>query len=266
MGRSSFPRSHHLNTAYDIRKQLLERLAVNARRNAIVYRLMLVFIFFAAGCGPVNADGNPVLEGEALIQALKAGGYTIYFRHAQTDWSQSDHIDRAGDWTSCDSSRVRQLSEAGRRTARAVGEHMRALRIPVGRVFASPYCRTVETAELMDLGVVETTTDIMNLRVAEHFGGRDAILERARSRLSTPPPSGTNIALIAHGNVARGATDVYPDEAEAAVFKARRDGGFTFVGRLTPAQWAELAQKQYGGSKDHHNASELLTRDQGSQE
>ncbi len=239
---------------------------MNARLNTGVYRLTLVFIFLAAGYGPANAGGNPVLTGGALIHALQAGGYSIYFRHAQTDWSQSDHIEQAGDWTSCDAARVRQLSDAGRHTARTVGEHIRALRIPVGKVLASPYCRTVETAELMDLGVVETTTDIMNLRVAEYFGGRDAILERARSRLAMPPPPGANIVLIAHGNVARGATDVYPDEAEAAVFRAHGDGGFTFVGRLTPAQWAELAQNQYRAKEDRQKASAPLYRCRGSQE
>lgn len=220
------------------------------RLNIVVHRLALAVTVVAAACGPVNADGNRVLAGQALIQALRAGGHNIYFRHAQTDWSQSDHIEQAGDWTSCDSSRVRQLSDEGRRTARAVGEYMRALRIPIGKVLASPYCRTVETAELMALGSVETTTDIMNLRVAEYFGGRDAILKRARSRLAMLPPPGTNIALIAHGNVARGATDVYPDEAEAAVFRAHGDGDFTFVGRLTPAQWAQLAQQQHSTRHD----------------
>jgi broad specificity phosphatase PhoE len=239
---------------------------VIARLNALVHHLTLAFFLFAASCGPANADGSPVLAGEALIHALRTGGYNIYFRHAQTDWSQSDHIERAGDWTSCDSSLVRQLSDTGRRTARAVGEHIRALHIPVGKVLASPYCRTVETAELMDLGVVETTTDIMNLRVAEYFGGRDAILARARSRLAIAPPSGTNIALIAHGNVARGATDVYPDEAEAAIFQANGNGGFTFVGRLTPAQWAALARQQYRAKKAQQRTSAPLTRNRGDQE
>lgn len=207
-------------------------------------RLLLVLLLLPTGCVSVNVASSPVLAEEDLINALRAGGYNIYFRHAQTDWSQSDHIERAGDWTSCDSSRVRQLSDTGRRTARAVGEHIRVLRIPVGKVLASPYCRTVETAQLMNLGVVETTTDIMNLRVAEYFGGRNAILSRARSRLAMLPPAGTNIALIAHGNVARGATDVYPDEAEAVVYRAHGDGSFSFVGRLSPAQWAALAQRQ----------------------
>ena len=115
--------------------------------------------------------------------------------------------------------------------------------IPVGRVLASPYCRTVETAKLMGLGPIETTTDVMNMRVAEYFGGRAAIAATARARLAVPPASGTNTVIVAHGNVAREATSVYPGEAEGAVFRPDGNGAFEFVGRLTPAQWTQLAGK-----------------------
>ena len=121
---------------------------------------------------PVRAQDTTVLTGKALVQELRAGGYNVYFRHAATNWSQSDHIRKAGDWTSCDPSQVQQLSEEGRRSVRAVGRAMQALKIPVGRILASPYCRTVETAKLMNLGRVATTTDIVNLRVAAYFGRR----------------------------------------------------------------------------------------------
>ncbi len=215
--------------------------------NAIVKHTLLpavlLVLFVAAGCALPKVDADTVLSGEPLVALLRAGGNNIYFRHAQTDWSQDDHIERAGDWASCEPTRVRQLSQAGRRTARAVGDAMRALRIPVGAILASPYCRTVETAKLMNLGPVTNTTDVMNLRAAEYFGGRDAVLQRARSRLAVPPPANMNVVLVAHGNVARGATDVYPDEAEGVIFRPDGNGGFTFVGRLTPEQWAALATK-----------------------
>ncbi|MDH3639729.1 MAG: histidine phosphatase family protein [Gammaproteobacteria bacterium] len=192
---------------------------------------------------PADAGEGTVLAGKALVRALQSGGYNIYFRHAQTDWSQDDYIDKVDDWTSCDPSRVRQLADAGRHTSRAIGKAIRALGIPVGRLFASPYCRTVETATLMNLGPVETTTDIMNLRVAGYFGGREAIVNTARQRLGTPPQPGTNTVLVAHGNVARAATNVYPDEAEGAVFSPQGNGRFTFVGRIKPAQWTALAKE-----------------------
>jgi phosphohistidine phosphatase SixA len=172
---------------------------------------------------PVRAQDTAVLTGKALVQELRAGGYNVYFRHAATNWSQSDHIRKAGDWTSCDPSQVRQLSEEGRRSVRAVGRAMQALKIPVGRILASPYCRTVDTAKLMNLGRVATTTDIVNLRVAAYFGRRDAIAKRAQAQLATPPVNSTNTVLVAHANVARHATQVYPDEGEGIVFRPPRE-------------------------------------------
>ncbi len=225
-----------LETDYDYPRQLIGRYAVNW-----LIRLVLFASLGLTGSPAWTDEG--VLTGEVLVEALRKGGYNIYFRHAETDWSQTDRVDKAGDWTSCDPARIRQLSNEGRANARAVGEAMRKLAIPVGKVLASPYCRTVETATLMDLGPVETTTDVMNMRVASYFGGQPAIQITARKRLATPPAEGTNTVIVAHGNVARVATPVYPGEAEGAVLQPDGAGGFSFVGRLTSSQWAQLAEK-----------------------
>ncbi len=229
-------------------KARFEVIRMNGMLKYVSLRIGLSVLLVTAGCAAPKIDADPKLSGDPLVDLLRAGGHNIYFRHAQTDWSQSDRIDRAGDWTSCDRTRVRQLSAEGRRTARAVGDAIRALGIPVGKILASPYCRTVETAKLMDLGPVETTTDVMNLRVAEYFGGRDAILKRARSRLAVPPPPHTNVVLVAHGNVARDATEIYPDEAEGVIFRPDGNGGFVFVDRLTPDHWTALANKFVDGT------------------
>lgn len=202
--------------------------------------LWLLVALAGALATPVRAQA-PELEGRALVEALRQGGYNLYFRHAATEWSQGDRVERPGDWTSCDPARMRQLSAAGRQTAGAVGAAMRALAIPVGRVYASPYCRTVATAEALDLGPVTTTTDVMNLRVADHFGGRKAIARTARMRLATPPAAGRNDVYVAHGNLAREATGVYPGEGEGLVFRPLGGAAFEFVGRLGPEQWRRLA-------------------------
>jgi broad specificity phosphatase PhoE len=194
----------------------------------------------------VVSQADPALHGQALVEALRAGGYHIYFRHAATEWSQSDQVVKAGDWTSCEPDKMRQLADRGRHMARAIGEAIRALDIPVSRVFASPYCRTVETASLLRLGDVSTTTDIMNTRVAAYFGGTEAIAARARQRLSTPPLAGTNTVLVAHGNVLRAATGVYPQEAEAIVFRPQDQGRYTVVARLSLSAWEDLVAEQRG--------------------
>lgn len=197
-------------------------------------------------CAALVLAGTPLLggeplRGEALVTALRAGGFNIYFRHAQTDWSQNDYVEKEGDWTSCDPSRIRQLAPEGRRTAREIGRAMRALGIPVGRVLSSEYCRAAETARLLGLGEVETTREIMNMRAAEFVGGREALIRRVRRQLAIKPAPGTNTVLVAHGNLVRDATGTYPGEAGAAVFAPDGKGGFRLVATLTPADWAALA-------------------------
>ena len=199
----------------------------------------MLFILAACNTGIAESESTD----RSLIRALQDGGFNIYFRHAQTDWSQNDQVSKAGDWTSCDAIKMRQLSDSGRQTSKAIGTAIRALGVPVELVLASPYCRTRETATLLGLGPVKTTTDIMNLRSADYFGGRNAVLSRARARLAEKPPPGTNIVLVGHGNVAREATPVYPGEAEAVLFLPDGKGGFSFVARLTLERWIELKEK-----------------------
>jgi phosphohistidine phosphatase SixA len=226
----------HLNT-------WLYRVQSVMRDRWIVFVLVAGCMLFNVGVTTPQAEST--LNGWALVEALRAGGYNIYFRHAATDWSQHDQVAKVDDWISCDPDRMRQLADVGRRTASAIGAAMRALRIPVGQVLASPYCRTVETARLMQLGNVETTTDIMNTRVAEHFGGPSVIAKRARQRLSTLPQAGTNTVLVAHGNVLRTATGVYPQETEAIVFRPDGKGSYAVMARLLPQAWEGLVA-EYG--------------------
>ncbi len=77
---------------------------------------------------PASAQNQQMLSDEALITALRGGGYNIYFRHAPTDWSQNDHVAAKGDWTSCDPARMRQLSAEGRTIAQRIGAAIRRLR------------------------------------------------------------------------------------------------------------------------------------------
>ena len=196
------------------------------------------------------ADTTPALSDEALIAALREGGYNLYFRHEATNWSQSDKVFRAEDWLSCDGDQIRQLSTVGKQRAAATGAALRALGVPVSKVWASPYCRTQETARQMNLGQVTPTNDVINLRVADYFGGRAAVIATAQALLATQPEGKTNAVIVAHGNVAQAATPIYPGEGEGVVFQPDGQGGFHFVGRLTHEDWLRL-----------HNAYTLQAKD-----
>lgn len=193
------------------------------------------------------ASAQDRLSGQALVDALREGGYNIYFRHAATDWSQTDRVAAAGDWKSCDPARMRQLSAEGRAVAGAIGEAFRRLEIPVGRVVASEYCRARQTAHHMRLGAVRATRAIMNLRAAALLGGREAVVARARDALGTPPPEGTNAVYVAHGNLMRAVTGAYTGEAGAVVLAPQGGGRFRLVAQLDPEDWERLARRHAPG-------------------
>src|SRR5947209_3305973 len=75
-----------------------------------------------------------------LVPALRRGGYVLFVRHPKTNPDQADtdpwHLDNV--------KAQRQLSDEGRRQAKALGESLRALKVPVGKVIASKFNRAQE--------------------------------------------------------------------------------------------------------------------------
>jgi broad specificity phosphatase PhoE len=175
------------------------------------------------------------LEGEALVEALRAGGYVIFFRHAKTDWAQRD----AEGMRLADCSTQRNLSESGRAQATGIGLRVAQLGIPVGPVLASPYCRCRETAERA-FGRAEVRAELASLARAsdEEKQRRIAALKRL---LTAPPPAGTNAVIVGHGDQTEAALELKLDEGEAAIF---RPGGAepALVGKVKSQQWHALAR------------------------
>lgn len=199
----------------------------------LVFVAVLSIAVLLAAAGQTLAQPAEPRAATVLIGKLKVGGYNLYVRHAATDWTQSDKIASHGDWRSCEPTRVRQLSQKGREDARELGAILRKLGVPLGQVFASPYCRTMETARLISGQEPQPTTDIMNLRSADFVGGREAVVARARARLSERPGAGANTLFVAHGNLGRAATNTSLSEGEVLVITPRGEGGFDIEGSLT---------------------------------
>lgn len=202
-----------------------------ARRCAAAMAACLLLT--TARAEPTSApDPAHALEGAALLAALKAGGLTLYFRHTATDFSQDDRGMQG--YEAC--ATQRNLSEAGRRQAREIGETIRALGLPVGEVIASPFCRTMETARLL-FGRAQAST------VVRGYEGRDAAKADygpLTALLASPVKAGELRMIASHGNPFRAiAGPPHLEEGEAAVLKPRgRD--FVVVARIRPGEWARL--------------------------
>lgn len=95
--------------------------------------------------------GPLAAAGEEVWAALAADGGILLLRHAQTVPGTGDPAGFRPD----DCATQRNLNEAGREQARALGETLRRRGVAAGRVLSSPWCRTLETARLLRLGPVE---------------------------------------------------------------------------------------------------------------
>src|SRR3954447_6582381 len=157
-------------------------------RIALVGLLLAVLTTSAvfAQSAVVATPASPQLTNAALLDALRTGGFVLYFRHTSTDFGQND--DRMTGYEDC--SLQRNLTEQGRDEARAIGRAIKALRIPVGEVLSSPFCRTMETGRLI-FGRA-TATPAVRGGPASNDGDRYRDLRRL---LSQPVPPGTNLAI-----------------------------------------------------------------------
>ncbi|HSE47045.1 MAG TPA: histidine phosphatase family protein [Gemmatimonadales bacterium] len=200
---------------------------------AVLFGLFGASLFVAQPAAAQPA-GPRRLQGADLLATLRAGGYVIYFRHADTDHSREDQ--RPVNLDDCATQRV--LSEKGRRNSHAIGEAIHALDVPIGPVLASPLCRTVETAVLV-FGHAETS---MATREAglEPVGspGRYAAL---RALLSTAPTAGKNTAIVGHGYPYYALTrkGQMLEEGEAAIVQPHGTS-FEEVTRLGLKEWRDL--------------------------
>jgi virginiamycin B lyase len=186
---------------------------------------------------PREAESRGDSSLAALVDGLRRGDYVLAFRHAATDFSMTDST---RDLSDC--SRQRNLTAEGRRQARSIGRAFRQLGIPVGRVLASPFCRTRETATLAFGRVVPSRA----LLSAEFFEGEPAGERqpaRLRQLLASPPRGATNTILVSHNFAIDDATVESLAEGEAVIVTPREGRpGFEVVARLKAGEWARLGR------------------------
>jgi phosphohistidine phosphatase SixA len=208
------------------------------KNKRIVMRLLSVALLALVFISPAQAQVDPGLM--EAVKALRGGGHVIVFRHGATHADQAD----TDPLNPTNIDKQRQLNDQGRALARAIGEAMRKLQIPVGQVVTSQFNRAVETGTLLGFGAVTPTADITEggLVVSPNENNRRAAA--LKKLAATVPPAGTNVVLITHKpNILDAFGKDWFDvrEGEASIFKP--DGnGYKPVARIQAADWGKLAQ------------------------
>jgi phosphohistidine phosphatase SixA len=180
--------------------------------------------------------GSHRLRGEALANALRRGGYVIVLRHAAANHAHPDQAHP--NLAKC--STQEPLTATGIAQARQIGRAVRALKLPIGRVLYSPYCRTRTTARLA-FGKVGQSSRAL---IAAGYPGVNHARQDAQVRalLNTRPQRGTDSGLVTHANTLRNAKIPVPAEGGAEIYKPRPGHQPLMVAELSPAQWTGLAK------------------------
>ncbi|MCA0175259.1 MAG: histidine phosphatase family protein [Proteobacteria bacterium] len=171
----------------------------------------------------------PAASPEALRAALKAGGLTVFIRHAATTWSGYDQLE----WPR---ERQRLLTPQGEAQARQIGAAFTRLELPVGEVLASPFHRCLDTARIA-FGRVTAEPRLLGLESDD----RDAEARRAyiQALAAEVAPGGKNRIVVSHQSNVAAATGYRPGDGGAAITQAV-GGKPQVLARLTPEAWATL--------------------------
>jgi phosphohistidine phosphatase SixA len=173
------------------------------------------------------------------IDALRQGGYVIVFRHGATHNDQADtdplHPENVA--------QQRQLNDQGRALARAIGDAMRKLKIPVGQVHTSVFNRAVETGKLLGFGEVTPSLDFTEGGLVVSPIENNRRMAALRKVAATAPAAGSNVVVVTHKpNILDAFGKDWFDvrEGEASVLKPESDG-YKLVVRVQADEWSKLA-------------------------
>lgn len=172
------------------------------------------------------------LSPAELVAELRRGNDIMYFRHTATDHTQSDTNMKSYE----DCAHQRNLIDQGRHDAQLIGASIRALSIPVGKILASPHCRTVETAELA-FGRFER---INEARYGMGAAGNEGRYAELRRLLATRPAPGTNTVIVGHASPMQKIAGLNLGEGDIEVIRPL-DNRFELLGRIRVHDWDTLS-------------------------
>ncbi|APV49943.1 hypothetical protein BWI17_09750 [Betaproteobacteria bacterium GR16-43] len=159
--------------------------------------------------------------------ALRKGGQVILLRHSATEPGLGDPAGYKLD----DCKTQRNLSEAGREQSRALGARLRAQRVPIERVYTSPWCRCRETAQLA-FGKAEDWEPLGSTFDTPHLEGASA--ETVKKRIlaySIVKPRG-NVVMVTHNVNIAALTKLSVGMGEMVVVRPDGCCGLRVEGRL----------------------------------
>jgi broad specificity phosphatase PhoE len=167
------------------------------------------------------------LDDAKLWGELRRGGNVILVRHGSTLPGQGDPPGFRLD----DCSTQRNLSNEGREEARRIGERLKRERVPIAKVYTSPWCRCRETA-MLAFGKAEDWTPLAS--VFEAPDRDQEYTERVKKRIGTYSSREMkgNVVMVTHNVNIASLTKLSVAPGEMVIVRPDGCCGLRVVGRL----------------------------------
>ena len=195
--------------------------APSSRRRALLTALS----FPVVGLGPGMAQSNTIDQGEqAAWSALRSGGIAL-LRHADAP----GYGDPPG-FSLTDCSTQRNLGELGRAQAIRIGVRFRQEKVKAGKVLASQWCRTTETAQAAFPGQVEFAAVFNSFFQDRSKANPQTDMARALLLTWIGPSA---LVVVTHQVNITALSDIVPASGEGVVLR-RIGQELSVVGRIRP--------------------------------
>lgn len=225
------------------------------------------YFYVAYGCANASCEtyGSRATLQLTVSQALRAGGYTIWWRHnSASTCGDATNLGACsctnGVCTNCPSNNWWKSCDANCATATArqvtppqadleattIRNQFMQKNIVVGRVLSSEMCRAIQSAQSWrdSNNVLHQGFDfgppVEQLKELTYFVYDEANrCTNTYNLLNEPPTPGTNTAMVSHAGFSCPIIDSLA-WAEAAIFKPNPGGSPTFITRVQYSQWSTL--------------------------
>lgn len=159
-----------------------------------------------------------------LWKALKTGNSFVLLRHASAPGMGDPEYFEVEECST-----QRNLSDAGRKQAAAIGNLFRVHGIEKARVLSSQWCRCLETAALLKLGSVEVLPHLNSF--FQQYERRDSQTQNLRKWIGKQNLEQT-VVLVTHQVNITSLTDVYPSSGELVIVNRSKSGKFSVLGNI----------------------------------
>lgn len=162
---------------------------------------------------------------DALVQQMRAGEVVLMIRHAL-----APGIGDPDDFKLDDCSTQRNLNEQGRAQAKAIGAWLRTRGIDNVKLYSSQWCRCLETARLMNLGVV-TPLPALN-SFFERPEDREPNLSALKKFIRDNTKPGELIIMVTHQVTISGITGKWTDSGHGKLVRPDPTDSIELLGEL----------------------------------